>query len=163
MPPDPSASPIPPSARDPLLSVLAGRWQVTGQLDGRPANLDLVANWREREPPLHVSIVSRARMANLQPDYGVIAEFTLAADGKSLSAVWDETVGGVRRHLSGLGEKDEQRDRIAFTLTSADGSGLSFYFELDASDNSWTLYIDDKRNGWTERFASLQLHRSSAR
>lgn len=163
MPPDPSASPIPPSTRDPLLSVLAGRWEVTGRLDGRPANLDLVANWMEREIPLNVSIVSRAQMANLQPDYTVVAKFAPGADGKSFSAVWDETVGGVRRHLSGQGEKDEDRDRIAFTLTNADGSGLSFYFELDASDDSWTLYIDDKRKGWTERFASLQLHRSAAR
>ena len=160
MPPAPAAAGAP-SARDPLLGILFGRWEVTGRIEGKPATLLMVNGWKPDGTTLNVNLLSLARAANGQPVFLVAAEISLDPDGKHYSAVWHESVGGVGRELTGKAEKEDDRDRIGFTLKAADGSGSNPWIELDASDDTWTLYIDDVRNGWTERFASLSLRRTA--
>lgn len=149
-----------PNISDPYLKRLAGTWIVTGQLDSKPMTLALSANWPTSDRnALRLRLVSQQTDASGRPIYSASANLRRGRLAGKYNMTWNETFRGVQRSLTGGGEADE-RDQLYFGLTTRNGEGLTILLRLADVDDK-DLVIDDKRNGWTERFATLVLKRPS--
>jgi hypothetical protein len=142
----PLARADPPPALDEYLGLLAGRWDLTGTLLGKPVRYDGEGHWVLENGWLRLSLLD----AGNPPAYR--AEVYLGFDARAGDYIvhWLDQFGAAGARVIGSGKRDGQKLLVIFPYAegafrdtfdlAADGSGGTLLIESQHKDGHWTTF-----------------------
>jgi len=142
----PPAGADPSVARDPYLGLLAGRWDFTGTLRGKPVHYHVEGRWVLASGWMRLALVDAARPPGYQ------ADVYLGFDAKAGDYVihWLDQFGAPGARVVGSGKRAGQKLVVLFPYEwgafrdtfelAADGSGGSLLLESQEKDGSWSTF-----------------------
>lgn len=141
--------------KDPLLDHLAGKWVLTGTIDGQKTTHDITGEWILQNTYLRFTEISREKDAAGKPQYE--AEVLLAFDPARQHYVcfWYD-ITGVAAPNSGTGVAKRDGDRLPFLFQYA-GTQFHTTFAWDAAAGTWTMNMDGEDKGKPVPFARTTL------
>lgn len=144
-----------------LLDHLAGRWVMSGTIDGKQTTHDVDAEWVLKREYIRLHEVSREKDAKGGPAYEAIVFLSWDAKKGEYSCLWlDNTAGGALSSDDGIAHGKPATDAIPLVFTITGKESLHTTFLYDARTDSWRLTIDDVTSGKNERFADVRLTRT---
>lgn len=148
------AQPAPP--RDAFLQQLAGRWEMTGTLMGKPVHQRGEGSWVLKGGWLCFTIVD----PNVPPAYQAAVYIGFDAKAGDYIAHWLDQFGAAGARVVATGQRDGQR--LVLTFPYLEGA-FRDTFVMEAAGARGTLLLESQHpDGHWSTFASYQLRRPRA-
>lgn len=146
-----------------LLDHLAGRWVMSGTIDGKQTTHDVDADWVLKREYIRLHEVSREKDASGGPAYEAIVFLSWDAKKGEYSCLWMDNTAGGALSSEGIAHGKAAGGAIPLVFTIAGKESLHTTFLYDARADSWRLTIDDVTGGKSDRFADVRLTRIKER
>ena len=148
------AQPAPP--RDAFLQQLAGSWEMTGTLLGKPVHQRGEGRWVLKDGWLCFTIIDRA----VPPAYQAAVYIGFDAKAGDYIAHWLDQFGAAGARVVATGQRGGQK--LVFTFPYPEGA-FRDTFVMAAGGARGTLLLESQHaDGHWSRFASYQLRRPQA-
>lgn len=147
-----------PALNDPLLDHLAGRWILTGMIDGRQTTHDVTARWVLQHHYVQFREISRDRQKDGTPAYQATVYFGWNPKAKRYGCVWLDDYGGLSTQSIGSAPPDVNRIAFVF-LSTSDASRFHTTFAYDEKTDQWIMNMDQEDKGKFTPFARTLLRR----
>jgi hypothetical protein len=142
--------------QDQLLDKLAGHWQLTGAIMGRPANHSVDAEWVLNHQFLRIHELGPS--ANGQSSYEALVFVGYDHTSERYVAHWIDIFGGRTSETLGYGKRMDQS--IVFVFEYPDGPfHTTFRWDAQSGTWNWLMQTKDKTGKWVE-FGNMNLSRS---
>lgn len=141
---------------DPLVSHLAGKWVLTGQINNGQVVHDITADWVLAHQYLQLHEVAREKNKDGSPVYQATVYIGWDAKKQIYDCVWLDDYGSISTQSLGYAKPDG--NRIAFVFQDRDDAG-SFHttFTWHPESGIWTMDMDQVTNGKSQPFARTTL------
>ena len=147
-----------------LLDQLAGRWMMSGIIDGKQTTHDVDAEWVLKREYIRLHEVSREKDASGGAAYEAIVFLSWDAKKGEYSCLWmDNTNGSALSSDDPIAHGKPEANAIPLVFMIKGKESLHTTFLYDAQADSWRLTIDDVTSGKSERFADVRLTRVKGR
>jgi hypothetical protein len=146
-----------------VLNSLAGRWVMSGTLDGKQTTHDVEAEWVLKREYLRFHEVSREKDASGGPAYEAIVFLSWEANKGEYSCLWMDNTAGGAFSSDVIARGRPAAGAIPLVFTKAGKELLHTTFRYDARADSWQLTIDDVTKGKADRFGDMRLTRNKWR
>lgn len=146
-----------------LLNHLAGRWVMSGTIDGKQTTHDVDADWVLKREYLRLHEVSQEKDAKGGAAYEAIVFLSWNAKSGEYDCLWLDNTAGGALSAEGIAHGKPATDAIPLVFVIKGKEALHTTFRYDAKADSWQLTIDDVTSGKSERFADVRLTRSKGR
>jgi hypothetical protein len=141
---------------DPLVDHLAGKWVLTGPMDGKTVTHDVTAEWVLAHQYLQIREVSREKNADGSPAYQALVHIGWDAKLKIYDCVWLDDYGSIS--TQSLGYAKPAGDSLAFVFQDRDDPGrFHTTFTWHPKDGTWTMDMDMESAGKMQMFARTTL------
>lgn len=146
-------------AQTQLLDHLAGRWVMSGTIDGKQTTHDVDADWVLKREYIRLHEVSRETDAQGGPQYEAIVFLSWNAKKDAYDCLWLDNTAGGALSAEGIAHGKPAATAIPLVFVIKGKEALHTTFRYDAHSDAWQLTIDDITSGKSERFADVRLTR----
>jgi hypothetical protein len=143
-----------------VLDHLAGRWVMSGTIDGKQTTDDVDADWVLKREYIRLHEVSREKDAKGGPAYEAIVFLSWDAKKGEYSCLWLDNTAGGALSAEGIAHGKPTADAIPLVFMIAGKESLHTTFRYDARADNWQLTIDDVTSGKNDRFADVRMTRN---
>lgn len=146
-----------PSRPGPPLDALAGKWVVTGTVQGQQTTHDVDAEWVLNGGYLRLHEVSRERDGKGGPAYEAIVFIGWDQPAGEYACLWLDSTASGGLSADGIGRAKPAGDTIPFVFKAAGGDRFYNTFVYSTSAGTWQWLMDGETGGKRQPFARLTL------
>jgi hypothetical protein len=146
-----------------LLDHLAGRWVMSGTIDGKQTTHDVDADWVLKREYIRLHEVSREKDGSGGAAYEAIVFLSWNSKTGEYSCLWLDNTAGGALSPEGIAHGKPAANAIPLVFAIRGKEAMHTTFLYDAHADNWRLTIDDVTSGKSERFADVRLARVKQR
>ena len=144
-----------------LLNQLEGNWVLRGKIAGKPTVHDVQAHWILHHEYLQIHEVSRDKDSQGNPAYEAEILVSWEPKANQYACLWlDSTAGGALTSQVTCRAKPAV-DAIPFVFTISPTDSINTTFTYNEAADTWQWRIENVADGKSERFAEVELSRTT--
>jgi len=145
--------------KDALLDKLAGKWLLTGLIDGKQVKHDISAGWVLGHEYFQIRETSREKDAKGKLDYEAIIYLTFNKAGNEYDCLWlDNTSNaGLSNGIIAHGKKEPNRLALLFKFNETFNFHTTFTYNPEQHTWAWSMISEDK--GKKDTFAKAIMRK----
>lgn len=147
------------SQSDVLLDHLAGKWLLTGFMDGKQVKHDINAGWVLGHEYFQIKETSRERDANGHPSYEAIVYITFNKANDQYDCLWLDNTSNAGLSNGIIAHAKRELNKLALLFKFNDHFYFHTIFTYKPSQNSWGLSMISDDNGKKETFANTMMQK----
>jgi hypothetical protein len=147
--------------RDSLLDRLAGRWVLSGEIEGKATTHDVTAEWVIAHEYLRLHEVSRERDAQGHPAYEGMVFVGVDEKTNEYVCLWLDSTGNSGLANPVIGRAPRGGEELPFVFAFPGGAGaFRTTFAYRRAGDTWQWRMDAEDHGTLQPFARVTLARA---
>ena len=145
------------SQPDSLLNKLAGKWVLTGTIEGQKTTHDVDAKRVLNGQYVQIKEVSREKDEKGNPLYDAVVYICWQEAKKQYFCLWLDNTSNEGISNQVIGHATQNGDKIEMVFKFSDANQFHTTFIYDRETDSWQWLMDGEENGKLQPFASVRL------
>ena len=145
------------SQPDSLLNNLAGKWVLTGTIEGQKTIHDVDAKRVLNGQYVQIKEVSREKDEKGNPLYDAVIYICWQEAKKQYFCLWLDNTSNEGISNQVIGRAKQNGDKIEMVFKFSDANQFHTTFIYDRETDSWQWLMDGEENGKLQPFASVRL------
>jgi len=145
------------SQPDSLLNNLAGKWVLTGTIEGQKTTHDVDAKRVLNGQYVQIKEVSREKDEKGNPLYDAVIYICWQDAKKQYFCLWLDNTSNEGISNQVIGRAKQNGDKIEMVFKFSDANQFHTTFIYDRNADTWQWLMDGEENGKLQPFASVRL------
>ena len=145
------------SQPDSLLNKLAGKWVLTGTIEGQKTTHDVDAKRVLNGQYVQIKEVSREKDEKGNPLYDAVIYICWQDAKKQYFCLWLDNTSNEGISNQVIGRAKQNGDKIEMVFKFSDANQFHTTFIYDRETDTWQWLMDGEENGKLQPFASVRL------